>query len=391
MRLHFNTKSDYILENIEKNKSKKKTLIRRLGKFTIYGFALAGFGIIAAWAIFKLGFTKNEGAIDKNNRYLMEISAMKVDKNIDSTYKAGNADWTDDYYKILCIAKFYPYNAERILDVMRTSHNPSVVKQMIAATEIYITQNKDIYKEYQHLLQKGKMFTSNNSKTALNAIPWMNTEEWNVLKQAIIKEKKSIDSAAKVAGIEPRLIVATLIGEQIRLYHSKRELFKSYLGPVKVLVTETQFSLGITGIKSFTASKIEHFIRDTSSEFYISPKYEHVLDYSDGSYGDTTARYNRLTNEHNHYYSYLYTGLILHSFQKQWQRAGYDISHNPPVLVTLFNLGYSHSIPKANPEIGGAKIIINNEIYTFGGLAFDFYFSGELAEQFPFYKNKFVD
>jgi len=390
MHIHFNTKSDYILNNIKNNKSKKKIILKRLGKFIIYGFALAGFGIIAAWAIFKLGFTKNSGTIDKNNRYLLEISNMKAEKASDSTYNCSNTNWTEDYYKILCIAKFYPYNAERILDVMRLSHNPITVKQMIAATEIYIAHNKDIYKEYLHLLQKGKSFTSDNSKTTQNAIPWMNTEEWDVLKQAIIKEKKSIDSAAKVAGIEPRLIVATLIGEQIRLYHSKRELFKSYLGPVKVLVTETQFSLGITGIKSFTASKIEHYIRDTASEFYISPNYEHVLDYGDGYYGDTTARYNRLTN-HNHYYSYLYTGLILHSFQKQWQRAGYDISHNPPVLVTLFNLGYNHSIPKANPEIGGAKIIINNETYTFGGLAFDFYYSGELANEFPYYKNKFVD
>lgn len=379
---------------VERNTHNKNqriiSILKKLKTFVVYGFALAGFGIICAWLIFKLGLTKDEGSTDRNNRYLTRVSSLSKTTLSDTAYYNQPAEWINDYYRILCISTYYPYNAQLIFNAMQQTQNPMVVRQMILANELYIMQNEAINAKYQAMVQKGNSFKQKMKMTEKNVIPWMNTEEWDALKQAIVKDKKSIDKAAADAGIEPRLIVATLIGEQIRLYHTKRELFKSYLGPVKVLVTETQFSLGITGIKAHTAARIERFIKDTASEFYISKRYEHLLDYPNG-FADTTARILRLTNDKNHYYSYLYTGLILHSIQKQWQKAGYDISDNVGVLITLFNLGFSQSEPKPNPEIGGANIAINDNAYTFGGIAFDFYYSGELAKEFPYYKQKFKD
>ena len=82
---------------------------------------------------------------------------------------------------------------------------------------------------------------------------------------------------------------------------------------------------------------------------------------------------------------------MLHQFKMQWQRAGFDISNNAGVLATLFNLGFDLSEPKAAPGIGGAKITIKNIPYTFGGLAFDFYYSGEMIEDFPYYSVKFKE
>lgn len=379
------------IEGNTNNKNQRiDSIFKKIKTFVVYGFALAGFGIICAWLIFKLGLTKDEGSTDKNNRYLTRVSSLSKTKLSDTAYYNQPSEWINDYYRILCIANYYPYNAQLIFNAMQQTQNPLVVRQMILANELYIMQNKTIRDKYQAMTQKGKSFKQPIKINDKNVIPWMNTEEWDALKQAIVKDKKTIDKAAADAGIEPRMIVATLIGEQIRLYHTKRELFKSYLGPVKVLVTETQFSLGITGIKNHTAARIEHFIKDTASEFYISKSYENLLDYPNG-FADTTARYLRLTNDKNHYYSYLYTGLILHSVQKQWQKAGYDISDNVGVLITLFNLGFSQSEPKPNPEIGGANITINDKVYTFGGIAFDFYYSGELAKEFPYYKQKFKD
>jgi hypothetical protein len=379
---------------VEGNTHDKKqsiySILKILKTFVVYGFALAGFGIICAWLIFKLGLTKDEGSTDKNNRYLTRVSSLSKTILSDTAYYNQPSEWINDYYRILCIATYYPYNAQLIFNAMQQTQNPMVVRQMILANELYIMQNEAIRAKYQAMTQKGKSFKQKMKMTEKNVIPWMNTEEWDALKQAIVKDKKSIDNAATDAGIEPRLIVATLIGEQIRLYHTKRELFKSYLGPVKVLVTETQFSLGITGIKAHTAARIERFIKDSTSDFYISERFEHILDYPD-DYVDTTVRILRLTNERNHYYSYLYTGLILHGIQKQWEKAGYDISNNVGVLITLFNLGFSQSEPKPNPEIGGANIAINDKVYTFGGIAFDFYYSGELLNEFPYYRQKFID
>ena len=372
--------------------NKKKLILKWIWRITLYGFAIAGFGIIAAWAIFNLGLTKNRGTIDKNNRYLMEIEEMgKINGNSVEDYSFNTTQRTIDLYKMLCISRIFPYNANNILKAIKLNEKPESIHQMIATTEMYINSNPKIKKEYEKLLNEGVKLLSKPQKlqNSNNAIEWMNTQQWIALKVAISKEKNVIDSAANMAGIEPRLIVATLIGEQIRLYNTNREVFKSYLGPVKVLVTETKFSMGVTGIKEFTAMRIEKYLKDPASEFYISKKYENVLDYENGI--DSAVRIQRLTNGKSNYYSYLYAGIMLHQFQKQWERKGQDISYNAGVLSTLFNLGFNLSIPKPAPEIGGAKITINGVPHTFGGLAFDFYYSGELIEEFPYYQNKFID
>jgi len=74
----------------------------------------------------------------------------------------------------------------------------------------------------------------------------------------------------------------------------------------------------------------------------------------------------------------------------QWRRAGYDISDRPDVLFTLFNVGFSQSVPKANPVPGGSHIKVGDATYTFGALGFDFYYSGELADVFPFQRERFA-
>ena len=139
-----------------------------------------------------------------------------------------------------------------------------------------------------------------------------------------------------------------LIGEQIRLFNSKREMFKKYLGPVKVLSVQSQFSYGVNGIKDFTAEAVEQHLQDPSSEFYMGKAYEHLLDFETDDHA--TERYNRLVDYRNHLYSYIYTGCILHQTMLQWRRAGYDISDRPDLLFTLFNVGFDQSVPKPDPS-----------------------------------------
>jgi len=69
---------------------------------------------------------------------------------------------------------------------------------------------------------------------------------------------------------------------------------------------------------------------------------------------------------------------------QQWENSEFSINDRPEVLATLFNIGFKRSIPKENPEVGGSTITINNRDYTFGGLSYEFYYSGELSEFFPF-------
>lgn len=220
-------------------------------------------------------------------------------------------------------------------------------------------------------------------------MPWMNTQEWEALKVAILKDKKLIDSAAYLTGVEPRLIVGCLVGEQIRLFNSKREMYKKYLGPVKVLSVQSQFSLGVNGIKEFTARQVENNLKNDTSIFYMGKEYEHLLDFKTNE--PDTERVARLVDYRNHLFSYIYTGCILHQTMLQWKRSGFDISDRPDLLFTLFNVGFPQSKPKADPKCGGSHITVADKIYTFGAIGFDFYYSGELAEEFPLHIQKFRD
>lgn len=66
------------------------------------------------------------------------------------------------------------------------------------------------------------------------------------------------------------------------------------------------------------------------------------------------------------------------------KNAGYPIDNRPDIIATLFNIGFSHSNPNPYPNAGGAIITVDGTQYTFGGLAYEFYYSGELLDQFPY-------
>ena len=348
-------------------------------------FAGAGFGIIGAWAIFQLGLTNNAGAIDENYRSLMSVSEIEDLKHAELTQEEIDAAWAIRYGELAALARYYPVNARLILNAAQHSNNPLAVDRMIAAAKVYMDENQDVDKLAENI---AKLLNEVPQQQRGNVIPWMDGPEWPALKEAILKDSALIIEAGRLTGVEPRLIVGCLVGEQIRLFNSKREMFKKYLGPVKVLSVQSQFSYGVNGIKDFTAQAVEEHLKDPTSEYYMGPAYEHLLDFETNDH--VTERYNRLVDYRNHLYSYLYTGCILHQTMLQWRRAGYDISDRPDVLFTLFNVGFSQSVPKPNPVPGGSHINVGDRTYTFGALGFDFYYSGELADVFPFEREHFV-
>lgn len=350
-------------------------------------FALAGFAIIGAWGFYKLGFTKDRGAQDRNYRYMLSVDEMEALQDSTLTEQQIQEQWMRQYVKLAVFSKFYPINAMSITEGAQFSHDPMLVDRMLSACGMYIEDQE----EYQRLLAKvQKVLDEEPQREASNVIPWMVGLEWAALKEAIVRDKALITEAGRLTGVEPRLIVGCLIGEQIRLFNSKRELVKKYLGPMKVLSVQSQFSYGVNGIKISTAKTIEQHLKDPNSEFYMGPRYEHLLDYTVQGQAQEDERYNRLVDYRNHLYSYLYTACILHQTMLQWKRAGYDISNRPDVLFTLFNVGFAQSVPKANPVCGGSHIRVNDKVYTFGAIGFDFYYSGELAADFPFWREHFI-
>ncbi|MFZ1987791.1 MAG: hypothetical protein WAV21_02030 [Minisyncoccia bacterium] len=212
---------------------------------------------------------------------------------------------------------------------------------------------------------------------------WTETEEWKVLEAAIRKDVPAITRAAQDSDIPARLIVANLITEQLRLFFTDRENYKQFFYPLKILGSQTQFSWGIMGMKEDTAIKVEQYLKDPSSPYYPGAAYEHLLDSPATTTNVTLDRFTRMTDQHNHYWSYVYAGLFLKEIETQWANAGFPISENEAVLSTLFNIGFAHSNPNAAPNVGGAELDINGTVYSFGDLAGTFYDSDLLIDLFP--------
>lgn len=219
------------------------------------------------------------------------------------------------------------------------------------------------------------------SQVATTSPEWNTTPEWVALKAGIIKDQQLVGRVAAETDLSPRLLISLLIVEQLRLFNDDRESFKKFFEPLKILGSQSVFSWGVLGIKKETAIEIENNLKDPSSARYPGKRYEHMLDFKTADI--ESERFDRLTDQHDHYYDYLYAALYIKQIEAEWEKAGYDISDRPEILATLYNLGFTKSIPKAEPKVGGAAIPIGGKTYSFGGLAYDFYYSEELIEEFP--------
>jgi len=288
------------------------------------------------------------------------------------------------FNRILVLNKYYPKNAQYILTVMQEGANSKDVLKMLDAVDINLQSNVPYLTEIQKV-KAAKVSTA--SKNNWSVFEWMNIAEWADFKVAVAKDKKLIDSVAKQTNVEERLIVSCLVGEQIRLFNSDREAYKRWIGPLKILSVESKFSLGVTGIKELTAKNIENYLKDSTSKFYLGKQYEHLLDFKTDN--PEKERIDRLITFKNHYYSYMYAAIFLKQMKLQWEKAGFPIADRPEILATLFNVGFPQSVPKSNPRVGGSTIKVNEKEYSFGALAYQFYYSGELHELFPLKATKF--
>lgn len=349
----------------------------------VFGFAAIGFFLTSSYVAIKFRLTDEKGSVDANNRYFegMEDKYNQAYKLNNEQLKALHFESLD---RILVLKKFYPKNAQYILDAWKVSDNEVEVKRMLDAVDIQLKSNRAYQQQVRKIKHKKNQKDTGNT---LSAFEWMNIQEWSDFKIAVAKDVKLVDSVAQQTGVEGRLIVSCLVGEQIRLFNSDREAYKKWISPLKILSVESMFSFGVTGIKEQTAMQIEEHLKNPKSVYYLGEKYEHLLDFKTNN--PTQERISRLTDFHNHYYSYLYAAIFLKQVKMQWERAGFPIDHRPEILVTLFNVGYPQSVPKAHPKVGGSTIKIKDKAYTFGAVAYQFYYSGELFDLFPFERRKF--
>jgi hypothetical protein len=223
---------------------------------------------------------------------------------------------------------------------------------------------------------------SNDSATTYVTFPLAHTPEWIAFRQAVAKDIPIITKVSNETGVPARLLVAILVPEQMRLFHSDRPVFKRFFEPLKMLGSQSQFSFGIFGIKEETAITVENNLRNPSSSMYLGKKYENLLTFS-SSTAISQERFARITDEYNHMYAYRYAALFIAQITSQWKKSGHPIDARPEIVATLWNVGFSKSKPHKNPQSGGSVLTINNTEYSFGEIARLFYYSDEMIELFP--------
>ena len=336
----------------------------------------------------KFKWTNEKGNVDINNRY---FSSMAKQYGTDLKSKKANLAREESILlqKIGLLAKYSPIDAAKINNAYFATKEISIAQRMFDAAALLLKDNKLFQKELRKIKAKS------NKKSLFE---FSNYTVWKTFCDAVRKDKAAIDSASRITGVESRLIVMCLVGEQVRMFNANRERFKQYVYPFSSVILPKNRGYGVTSILEHTALQIEKNLINPKSEFYPGDYFYKTLNTTDAAPGlviDSIKAHQHKTIQRlimggDHFYSYLYTAFLIRQYQAHWQRTGEDLSYRPEIIGTLFNLGFHKSKPKKNPEVGGSNFTVGNKEYTFGGLCYEFYYSGEMLKDFPITKQAFI-
>jgi hypothetical protein len=374
----------------EKKTPKWKTWVKYTYLTALHILAgVAAFLILTALAV-KFKWTNDSGDVDINNRYYEDIASQYGNES-----KKDSATIARDEYimfqRLGVLSRYYPHNAKVISEAYQHEKNVYTALRMLDAVSILLRDNKQFMREMKEVNKKAK-FNSGS------VYAWSNYTVWKQFCNTIIKDKRAIDSVSRLTGVESRIIVMCVVGEQLRMFNSGREKFKQYVYPYSRLILPSNRGYGVSGILEHTALRIESTLFNEKDPFYPGDYFQQTINVRDSFpevINDSISAHKhktiqRLIKGGDHYYSYLYTAYLMRQFQAHWEKNKFDLSNRPEILGTLFNLGYQKSKPKKNPEVGGSTFKIGEKDYTFGGLCFEFYYSGEMQDAFPITGRGFI-
>jgi hypothetical protein len=382
--------SDLSQNEISAPKSKFRKVLKIAYWTVIHGLALFALFLIFTALAVQFKWTNTGGTNDVNNRYFDELAdKYGKDQQLDSKALLDKQDLF--FQQLGILAKYKPIDARKIYAAYVSTNDILIALRMFDATALLL-------KDHQGFQQDLKQLKKQRKGKDRSVFEWSNYQVWDEFCQAVLKDKAAIDSASRITGVESRLIVMCLVGEQVRMFNSGREKFKQYVYPFSRVMLPNNRGYGVTSILEHTALKIERNLQDPRSLFYPGDYFSKCLNYNDSfpdRIVDSIAAHKhktiqRLIRGGDHFYCYLYTAFLLRQYFTQWTKAGYDISYRPEVLGTLFNIGFHKSVPKAHPEAGGSSFKVAGKDYTFGGLCFEFYYSGELMDEFPITRKTFI-
>lgn len=381
--------------------------MKKIFLILVYIFAVFGFIMALGFFAVKFEWTKVGGQADQNTNVYNDFARkeellLKASQNtgpiatstdnllndlesqIQTLEQIKNTE-KENLCKIFVVSQYSDLNAKNLFNVYQKYSDQIILDRMVFAFSL--KKNMPDFVEQIKIctstgLDEDTLAAKLQNTKDQNVFVWQNSEHWEIIKQALAKDVEQINEVARLSGVDAREIVSITIVEQLRLYYTQRELFEKFFKPLKILASANKMAWGIMAIKEKTAIQIENNLKDKNSPYYLGEQYEKLLDFKTNNH--TQERYTRLTDDKNHFYSYLYGALYLKQIEQQWKAKGFDISQRPEIKATLFNIGFKNSVPKANPAVGGSTINILGQTYSFGSLAHEFYYSGVMEEEFPF-------
>ena len=171
---------------------------------------------------------------------------------------------------------------------------------------------------------------------------------------------KSVQDTSKSLDIDSDLVLASLLGEQIRIAVKwlRWELKDILIHSTPTLLRSYNISLGIGGIKLTTAREI---MKDA-----IAYGYGDMIEENKNA---SDSRLTQILTESD-YRQGVYPTLLVKNILERRSLSWYDISSNPWVVGTLYNMGnHKDKLPNPHPQIGWSIIQIGKHRYTYGGIS----------------------
>lgn len=167
-----------------------------------------------------------------------------------------------------------------------------------------------------------------------------------------------IDHFARLFEIEPALIKAAIMTEQLRWFFTYRWMVKQLIWTQRYMMVMQQASRGIGGVKEKTARDVEEYVRQYRPELWSQ-----TFAYLDGATDRSQRRFAAMTNNQNYAHQIAYVAWTLAMYRDQWKREGILLDQAPGVLLTLYNIWAR--TPQPNPQMGGAVLRIWWQRMTF--------------------------
>lgn len=269
------------------------------------------------------------------------------------------------FYKNLSIISKYLEKPIYLIDI-------SVVNDKIKKLNDFI-DNRNYIQAIKYLIDfENELKSINTNSQYRNMVintDFYNDEEFKYLINRFVIDKENYYSwyvveTANIFSLDPNLIRASILTEQIRSFYTYRWYIKDIIKTNRLLMVMSQFSYWIWWIKLDTASRIEKQLSIKYPDIY--KKYfefaqDPSVDISNGS------KYSSLLD--NYFMQIMYVWWLLRNIIDRRGEQWIDITNNPWVIITLYNFwNAENKKPHNNPSIWWAVIKIKDKDYSFGAL-----------------------